>query len=184
MKVRELQLPGLLLIEPDVYRDDRGLFLEVFRAGRYAEIGVEASFVQINQSTSRRGTLRGIHFQRHFPQGKIVCATYGTVFDVVVDLRPGSPTYGRHVTHTLDDAHHHQLWIPPGCAHGFCVISERADFLYACTEIYRPDDEGGVRWDDPELGISWPVHDPILSGKDRSLPLLRDLTAADLPQPA
>jgi dTDP-4-dehydrorhamnose 3,5-epimerase len=173
--VTELPIPGLLLIEPKVFHDDRGFFLETFRAERYAEIGVDVSFVQINQSRSRRHTLRGLHFQRRHPQGKLVRVSQGAVYDVVVDLRAGSETFGQQFGMILDDVDHRQLWIPPGFAHGFCVISEQADFLYACTEVYRPDDEGGIRWDDPDLGIDWPISDPILSDKDRSLPLLKEL---------
>jgi dTDP-4-dehydrorhamnose 3,5-epimerase len=173
--VTELHLPGVLLIEPRVYHDERGFFLETFHAERYREAGVEADFVQLNHSRSRQGTLRGLHFQREHPQGKLVRVSHGAVYDVVVDLRPGSGTFGEHCAVTLDDVDHRQLWIPPGFAHGFCVISEQADFLYACTEIYRPGDEGGIRWDDPDLSIPWPIETPILSDKDRKLPRMKEI---------
>jgi dTDP-4-dehydrorhamnose 3,5-epimerase len=137
--------------------------------------------VQDNHSRSRRGTLRGLHFQRRYPQGKLVECVRGAVFDVVVDLRNSSPTFGRSYAITLSDEDHRQLWIPPGLAHGFCVLSDEADFLYKCTDYYRPDDEGGVAWDDPDLAVAWPVDDPLLSEKDRRLPRLRDLEPNDLP---
>ena len=137
--------------------------------------------MQDNHSRSRRGTLRGLHFQRRHPQGKLVACARGSIYDVVVDLRAGSPTFGRSYGVTLSDEDHRQLWIPPGLAHGFCVLSDEADFLYKCTDYYRPDDEGGIAWDDPDLGIAWPVEAPLLSEKDRRLPRLRDLGPEDLP---
>ena len=183
MIVRETRLPGLRLIEPTVYGDDRGFFLERFHAERYREaLGLEVDFVKDNHSRSQRGTLRGLHFQVRHPQGKLVECARGAVYDVAVDVRPDSPTFGQWHGVELSDENHWQLWIPPGFAHGFCVLSDEADFLYKCTEVYQPEDEGGIAWDDPALGITWPLPNPILSDKDRQLPRLCDLTPADLPQ--
>lgn len=182
MTVHETALPGLLIVEPRVFDDERGFFLERYHAGRYAEAGIEATFVQDNHSRSRRGALRGLHFQRRHPQGKLVEVARGRIWDVAVDLRPNSPTFGEWEGVDLSDETHRQLWVPPGFAHGFCVLSDVADVLYKCTDVYRPDDEGGVRWDDPDLGVDWPLQaNPLLSDKDRALPLLADLDAADLP---
>lgn len=175
-------VPGVLLIEPVVYRDDRGFFVEAYRRERYEASGIRADFVQHNHSRSVRGVLRGLHFQKAHGQGKLVRVSSGTVFDVALDLRPGSETFGQHVTALLSDRNHHQLWIPAGIAHGFCVLSDEADFLYSVTDVYRPDDEGGVIWNDPDLGIEWPIDDPILSPRDHALPRLRDLSPDDLPQ--
>lgn len=181
MTVRDTSIPGVLVVEPRVFGDGRGFFLERYHAGRYAEAGIDARFVQDNHSRSRRGTLRGLHFQRARPQGKLVEAARGRIWDVVVDLRSGSPTFGRWEGHDLDDEACRQLWVPPGLAHGFCVLSDEADVLYKCTDVYRPDDEGGVAWDDPDLGIGWPVERPVLSDKDRGLRPLSALQPSDLP---
>jgi dTDP-4-dehydrorhamnose 3,5-epimerase len=181
LTIHETPIPGVLLVEPRVFSDDRGFFLERYHAARYRAHGVAAGFVQDNHSRSRRGVLRGLHFQRRHPQGKLVACVRGAVYDVVVDLRRGSPTYGRWAGVTLSDADHRQLWVPPGLAHGFCVVSDEADVLYKCTDYYRPDDEGGLAWDDPDLGVVWPVAAPLLSEKDRRLPRLRDLDPDDLP---
>ncbi|MEM1116189.1 MAG: dTDP-4-dehydrorhamnose 3,5-epimerase [Bacteroidota bacterium] len=184
MTVRPTSLPGVLLIEPRVFGDARGFFLERFHAGRYAEAGVPAAFVQDNHSRSRLGVLRGLHFQREHPQGKLVEVARGQIWDVVVDLRAGSPAFGQWEAFTLDDEACHQLWVPPGFAHGFCVLSDTADVLYKCTDVYRPDDEGGIAWDDPDLGIDWPDLDRTLSDKDRALPRLGALGPEGLPQVA
>lgn len=182
MTVRETSLPGVLVVEPRVFGDARGFFVERYQAGRYAEAGIPATFVQDNHSRSTRGTLRGLHFQRCHPQGKLVEAIRGRIWDIAVDVRPGSPTFGQWEGVTLTEDSHRQLWVPPGFAHGFCVLSDEADVLYKCTDVYRPDDEGGVRWDDPDLGIEWPLDEaPLLSVKDRSLPSLADLADAGLP---
>lgn len=182
MTVRETTLPGVLVVEPRVFGDARGFFLERYHAERYAEAGISAAFVQDNHSRSSRGTLRGLHFQRRHPQGKLVEAVRGRIWDVAVDLRPGSPTFGQWEGVTLTEDSHRQLWVPPGFAHGFCVLSDEADVLYKCTDVYRPDDESGVRWDDPDLGIEWPLDEtPLLSAKDHALPLLADLAEAGLP---
>jgi len=176
-------LPGLLIIEPDVFGDERGFFLETWNAERYRKAGFpDVRFVQDNHSRSSRGVLRGLHFQRQHPQGKLVSVAAGAVFDIAVDLRPNSPTFGQWFGMELNDENHRQLWIPPGFAHGFCVLSEHADFQYKCTEFYHPDDEGGIRWNDPELGIEWPIETPILSTRDQALPTLHELTPSDLPQ--
>lgn len=175
MKVERLALPEVLLIEPDAYPDDRGLFFETFHQPRYAEIGLTEPFVQDNQSSSVGGVLRGLHAQLVTPQGKLVRALSGEVFDVAVDIRPGSPTFGRWTSATLSGENRLQIWIPPGFAHGFCVLSAAADVAYKCTRLYDPKDEIGVRWDDPELAIEWPIEAPLISSKDRQLPTLAEL---------
>lgn len=172
MKVAPTSLPGVLLIEARVFGDERGRFWESWRAERYAEAGIPGPFVQDNVSVSARGVLRGLHFQDPRPQGKLVSALEGAVWDVAVDLRPGSPHFKRWVGVELRGGDGRQLWIPPGFAHGFCVLSESAVFAYKCTEVYVPEADGGVRWDDPEIGVEWPVKDPVLSAKDASLPTL------------
>lgn len=178
MKVRETALPGVLVIEPVVHGDERGFFLETFREDRYAGIlDIDLAFVQDNHSRSRRGVLRGLHAQLEHPQGKLVRAARGEVFDVAVDIDPASATYGRWVGVTLSDSNHRQLWIPPGYAHGFLVLSEIADFEYKCTDYYHADDEIGVLWNDPDIGIEWPLEEPVLSAKDSALPSLRELRA-------
>lgn len=179
MEVMATALPGVLLIRPRVFGDGRGFFMETFSARRYREVaGIDLPFVQDNHSRSRRRVLRGLHFQRTRPQGKLVSVSRGSVFDVAVDIDPASPTCGQHVGVELSDANHLQLWIPPGYAHGFCVLSEEADFLYKCTDYYQPEDEGGLAWDCPRIAIDWPVQAPELSARDRAYPgldqLLRD----------
>lgn len=178
MEVMTTALPGVLLIKPRVFGDARGFFLETFSAERYRAAGIASPFVQDNLSRSQRGVLRGLHFQRTRPQGKLVSVTRGAVFDVVVDIDPESPTCGRHVAVELSDGNHHQLWIPPGYAHGFCVLSDEADFFYKCTAYYDPADEGGLAWNCPRLGIDWPVREPALSAKDRNYPTLDQLHGA------
>jgi len=176
MKVITTQLPGVVLIEPKVFGDARGFFLETFNAQRYAEMaGIEAIFVQDNQSFSAQGVLRGLHFQRQYPQGKLVYVTSGSVFDVAVDIRKDSPTFKQWVGVTLTAENHQQFYVPPGFAHGFCVLSETAHFHYKCTEYYHPEDEGSLRWNDPEVQIEWPIDNPLLSTKDANAPLLCDL---------
>lgn len=176
MEVMATALPGVLLIRPRVFGDERGFFLETFSAERYRQVaGIEQPFVQDNHSRSRRGVLRGLHFQRTRPQGKLVGVARGSVFDVAVDIDPASPTCGHHVGVELSDANHLQLWIPPGYAHGFCVLSEVADFVYKCTDYYRPDDESGLAWNCPRLGIPWPIDVPLLSAKDQGYPGLDQL---------
>lgn len=168
MQVQTTPLNGLLVIEPKVFGDARGCFLETFHAQRYRAAGVESEFVQDNLSRSGRGTLRGLHYQRQFPQGKLVSVSFGSVFDVAVDLRRHSPTFGQWHAAELSDTNRRQMFIPPGFAHGFCVLSETADFAYKCTDYYRPDDERTLLWNDPAVGIAWPDIEPrILSDKDR-----------------
>ena len=181
MIVKETTLPGVLLIEPRVFNDARGVFWETYHAQRYADAGIPATFVQDNASRSVRGTLRGLHYQLRRPQGKLVWVSWGQVFDVVVDIRRGSPHFGWWFGLTLRGDHPQQLYIPPGFAHGFCVVSESADFAYKCTEFYAPEDERGVLWNDPGIGIEWPIAEPLLSAKDRSYHRLNDVAGDDLP---
>ncbi|EMG36460.1 dTDP-4-dehydrorhamnose 3,5-epimerase [Desulfocurvibacter africanus PCS] len=175
MEVVRTDIEGVLLIKPKAFGDHRGFFLETFQAQRYAQAGIDLPFVQDNLSRSRQGILRGLHFQRSHPQGKLVSVTRGRVFDVAVDIRPDSLTFGKWYGAVLDDENHHQLWVAPGLAHGFCVMSETADFTYKCTDYYHPEDEGCLRWNDPDIGIDWPVDNPTLSDKDAKAPSLREL---------
>ena len=165
----------MLIIEPKAFGDHRGFFLETFQVERYREAGITLPFVQDNHSRSQRGVLRGLHFQKTRPQGKLVSVSRGAVYDVAVDIDPASATYGQFVGVELNDDNHRQLWIPPGYAHGFCVLSEVADFQYKCTDFYFPADEGGLLWNDPDVGIPWPITEPQLSAKDVNNPRLRDL---------
>ncbi|BCO32019.1 dTDP-4-dehydrorhamnose 3,5-epimerase [Thiohalobacter sp. COW1] len=180
MKITPTAIPEVLLIEPDVYGDARGFFMESWHATKYAEQGLDATFVQDNHSRSRRGVLRGLHYQLEVPQGKLVRVTAGSVFDVAVDIRKGSPTFGQWVGYELTGENFRQLYVPPGFAHGFCVLSESADFLYKCTDFYAPETEHGIRWDDPDIGIDWPGGDFQISDKDANNKLLRDM-GAELP---
>ena len=172
MKVTPTELPEVLLIEPRVHGDSRGFFYESFQVSRYADAGIQGTFVQDNLSRSAKGTLRGLHFQEPRAQGKLVQVLRGTVFDVAVDVRKGSPRFGRWVGVELCESSPRQLWIPPGFAHGFCVLSESADFFYKCTEVYVPEAERAIAWNDPQIGIRWPVSEPLLSNKDRAAPML------------
>ena len=176
MRVIETILPGVLILEPQVHGDHRGFFQESWRADTYSNIGIPP-FVQDNHSRSSKGVLRGLHSQRSRPQGKLVRVSRGVVFDVAVDINPHSATFGKHVGVELSDANHRQFYVPPGYAHGFCVLSDDADFLYKCTEYYQPGDEIGVLWNDPAIGIHWPVSNPLLSAKDEALPTLAALAA-------
>lgn len=174
MKVHETAIPGLLLIEPKVYVDHRGFFLETYNRARYREAGVDAEFVQDNQSKSQRGTLRGLHFQVHRPQAKLIWALAGEIWDVAVDMRPDSLTRLQWVGVKLTSETKQQLYIPRGFAHGFFVLSETAEIAYKCDQHYDPKDESGLRWDDPLLGIDWPLGQvaPILNARDDGWPLL------------
>ncbi len=168
MKIVPTPLEGCVIVEPDVFGDSRGFFMETYRKPRYVEAGLEIEFVQDNYSRSRQGTLRGLHYQLSQPQGKLVQVVQGSVYDVAVDLRKWSPTFGQWFAAELTEENHRQLYMPPGFAHGFYVQSETADFFYKCTEIYNPEDERVLLWNDPELKIEWPLLDaPILSEKDR-----------------
>jgi dTDP-4-dehydrorhamnose 3,5-epimerase len=165
--VIETAIPGVLIIQPKIFGDARGFFLETFQAKRYADIGIVRPFVQDNLSRSVRGTLRGLHFQHPKEQGKLVTVLRGAVRDVVVDVRIGSPTFGKHVAVDLDDENRHQLFVPRGFAHGFVARSDSADFFYKCDELYSPADEKVLRWNDPTLEIDWGIDDPILSARDQ-----------------
>lgn len=180
MKVTSTELSGVLIIEPKVFCDSRGFFFETFQAERYAEYGMQLAFVQDNSSRSCKGVLRGLHYQLPYAQGKLVWVTRGQVFDVFVDIRYNSPTFGKWQSIILDAEEPRQIYIPPGFAHGFCVLSDEADFHYKCTDYYTPATEKGVRWDDPELNISWPVANPVLSPKDMAYPKLRDIAKEEL----
>jgi len=168
-------LPGLRQIEPTVHTDERGFFLEGYQRDRYREAGVDVEFVQDNHSGSQEGTLRGLHFQHPHSQGKLVWATAGDVFDVVVDVRVGSPGFGRWYGTTLAADTHRQLYIPPGFAHGFMVVSEWAEFTYKCTDFYHPECDNTLLWNDPEVGVEWPACEPVLSDKDRNGRTLQQL---------
>ena len=174
MQIIETRLPGLVIIEPKVFGDARGFFVETWNAPRYQSAGIDLGFVQDNLSFSQRGTLRGLHYQNPDPQGKLVSVLQGEVFDVAVDIRLGSPTFGQWVSVLLSADNKRQFYIPPGFAHGFCVTSETALFAYKCTATYNPQADGGVLWSDPDLGIDWPVDRPVLSDKDQRAPRLKD----------
>jgi dTDP-4-dehydrorhamnose 3,5-epimerase len=179
--VRSSVLPEIMIIEPDIFRDDRGHFLETYQAQRYLEHGIPASLVQDNLVYSTRGVLRGLHYQLGRPQGKLVWVVQGEVFDVAVDIRQGSPTFGKWTGATLSSDKYPQVYIPGGFAHGYCVSSEIAIVAYKCTDYYVPKEERGIKWNDPSLGIKWPVDEPILSDKDATHPTLESLPAEELP---
>jgi dTDP-4-dehydrorhamnose 3,5-epimerase len=176
MKVLETELPGVLLLEPKVFGDERGFFMETFHAGRYERFGIFGPFVQDNYSRSVKETLRGLHFQEPQAQGKLVQVLTGEVYDVAVDVRRGSPTFAKWVGVHLSASNRRQLWVPPGFAHGFCVLSASADFFYKCTQPYSPETERAIAWNDPELAIRWPVKAPLLSPKDAAAPQLSAAT--------
>jgi len=173
VKVQPTLLPGVLIIEPRVFKDERGFFLESFQQQRYQKIGIKQPFVQDNRSRSRQGVLRGLHFQRCRPQGKLVSVSYGKIWDVAVDIDPTSPYFTQYVAVELSDSNHRQFWLPPGYAHGFCVLSDWADVHYRCTDYYQPEDESGLIWNDAQLAIDWPIKQPILSERDKNLPSLK-----------
>jgi dTDP-4-dehydrorhamnose 3,5-epimerase len=168
-------IPDVILVEPDVFKDERGFFLETYHERKYAEGGIAGPFVQDNHSRSVQGTLRGLHAQVRRPQGKLVRAVEGEMFDVAVDVRRRSPTFGRWVGVRLSGDNFRQLYVPPGFAHGFCVVSAVVHVEYKCTAFYDPADEVSIAWDDADIGIQWPLRDPIVSPKDREAPRLRDL---------
>jgi dTDP-4-dehydrorhamnose 3,5-epimerase len=171
------KIPGLVVIEPQVFSDDRGFFLESYNQKLFADNGVDVAFIQDNHSHSSQNVLRGLHFQRPpFAQAKLIRVVSGEVFDVAVDLRPGSPTFGQSESVTLSADNHKMFFIPVGFAHGFCVLSETADFLYKCTNFYSKESEGGIIWNDPDLKITWPVTNPLLSAKDQSWPDFKSQT--------
>jgi dTDP-4-dehydrorhamnose 3,5-epimerase len=178
----ETSLPGVLILEPRVFSDDRGFFFESYNLRRFEELGVNARFVQDNHSRSVRGTLRGLHYQCRHPQAKLCRVVQGEVLDVAVDIRRGSPTFGKWVSVVLSAENKRQIYLPPGFAHGFAVLSETAEFLYKCDDFYRPDDEFGIAWDDPEIGIEWGVNAPLLSAKDARNPALSAAPPEHLPE--
>jgi dTDP-4-dehydrorhamnose 3,5-epimerase len=186
MNVFHTELPGVLIIEPKVFGDPRGFFCETYQQDRYAARGITGPFVQDNLSRSARGVLRGLHFQHPKSQGKLVTVLHGSVLDVAVDIRLGSPTFGQHVAVELNEENPRQLWVPRGFAHGFLVLSDLADFFYKCDEYYSPSDEIVVRWNDPAIGIDWGIDAPTLSARDAAAPLLaeiRALPAYEKPRP-
>ena len=181
MNIREMGLPGVLLIEPEVFGDPRGYFMETFHARRYRDAGIGETFVQDNLSQSGAGILRGLHFQHPHGQGKLAQVLQGMAYDVVVDVRAGSPTFGRWVAETLSADNMLQIYAPPGFAHGFCAVQAPVLFTYKVTEFYAPADEVSVLWNDPDLAIPWPVAEPVLNDKDKNAPRLRDIPAVRLP---
>ena len=173
----ETEIPGVVVIEPQVFGDDRGYFMETYQKDQFAAAGIDKEFVQDNQSASKKGVLRGLHFQKQYPQGKLVRAVRGTVFDVAVDLRTGSETYGKWFGVVLSAENKKQFYIPEGFAHGFLVLSDEAEFAYKCTDFYHPGDEGGMAWNDPEIGVEWPIEEGmelIISEKDQKWGGFRD----------
>ena len=180
MKVIATAIPEVLVVEPTVFGDERGFFMETWQRRKFAELGIDFDFVQDNHSRSVRGTLRGLHYQLRQPQGKLVRVTEGEVFDVAVDIRRSSPTFGRWVGEMLTGQNKRMLWVPPGFAHGFYVTSPAAEFLYKCTDYYAPEHERSIRWDDPDLEISWPLRgEPLVSAKDREGIKLADAECFD-----
>lgn len=176
MQIIETAIPDVKIIQPKVFGDERGFFIETFEKNRYREmLGIDSDFVQDNHSRSQKGVLRGLHFQTENPQGKLVRCVRGEVFDVAVDIRPGSPTFGKWAGVLLNEDNKTQFWIPPGLAHGFAVLSETADFEYKCTDFYNPEAEGCLIWNDPAVGIEWPLQNPLLSAKDRQGKTLEEL---------
>jgi dTDP-4-dehydrorhamnose 3,5-epimerase len=181
MKISQISLEGVFIIEPDVFSDERGFFLETYNQKRYQEFDIPSTFVQDNLSFSVKNTLRGLHYQIKKPQAKLVQVVAGEVFDVAVDLRPDSATFGKWAGIHLSAKYRQQVFIPKGFAHGFCVLSDSAVFTYKCSNFYDPDSEKGILWSDPDLNIDWPVKDPIISQKDQNLPRLSEIQPQSLP---
>ena len=181
MKVIETALPGALILEPQVFGDARGFFYESYNKGKWQEAGIQADFIQTNVSRSAKGVLRGLHYQWPNPQGKLVSVLEGEVYDVAVDIRRGSPTFGQSFGVMLTAENHRHFWVPEGFAHGFCVLSEFATFTYQCTALYDAKADAGIRWNDADLGIDWPLSAPLLSDKDGKTPLLKDVVPEQLP---
>lgn len=175
MKVEKTNLPGVVIVTPKVHGDERGFFMETFNQATFGNLGLPDSFVQDNHSRSSYGVLRGLHFQYPQWQGKLVRVLNGEVFDVAVDVRADSPSFGQWVGVTLSAENKQQLYIPSGYAHGFCVTSDMADVVYKCTSLYKPDDDVGIRWDDPDVNVEWPIENPVVSAKDQAAGRLRDL---------
>jgi len=181
MKVLPTKLAEVYIIEPQAFYDNRGFFLETYHQRRYAETEINCNFIQDNLSRSLRGTLRGLHYQLEYAQAKLIQVIKGVVFDVVVDIRRGSPSFGQWVGVNLSEENKRQLFVPEGFAHGFCVLSEAADVVYKCSDFYVPEDEGGILWSDPDLAIDWPISEPLISAKDSRLPRLADVPPERLP---
>lgn len=175
MKIIKTELDGVLVLEPTIYNDNRGFFIESYNKKILKEIGLDFDFVQDNHSRSTKDVLRGLHFQKNHPQGKLVRCVRGSVFDVAVDVNKESPNFGKYFSIELNDINNRMLWIAPGYAHGFCVLSEVADFNYKCTEYYYPNDQAGILWSDNDIGINWPTSNPIISEKDKNYPSLKDI---------
>ncbi|MFQ6611971.1 MAG: dTDP-4-dehydrorhamnose 3,5-epimerase [Fidelibacterota bacterium] len=182
MKLEQTRIPGILLLHPDLHADERGYFYEIYKASHFSKMGLPDHFIQDNQALSRKGVLRGLHYQLHQAQGKLVRVVEGTVFDVAVDIRKNSPTFGEWIGFELSADNHLQVFIPEGFAHGYFVMSPTAVFQYKCTREYTPEDEYGLNWNDPELAIEWPVGNKIVSPKDSALPTLAEINKAFLPQ--
>ena len=181
MNVLESSLKGVMIIKPDVFQDNRGFFMETYQKDKYEKSDLKTVFVQDNLSYSSRGTLRGLHYQHPYPQAKLVQAIKGEIYDVAVDIRIGSSTFGQWAGVRLSDENRLQLYVPEGFAHGFCVLSNTASVIYKCSDFYTPHCEGGIVWCDPDLGIEWPLRDPLLSKKDGGYPLLKEISAERLP---
>jgi dTDP-4-dehydrorhamnose 3,5-epimerase len=181
MKISETNIAGVLIVEPKLYQDPRGFFMETYHRARYPELGVQEEFCQDNLSSSCRDTLRGLHYQYPHAQAKLVQVLQGEIVDVAVDIRRGSPTFGQSVAVALSEGNRLQLFIPRGFAHGFCVLSQTVLFSYKCSDFYAPDCDRGIFWSDPDLAIDWPIRNPLLSGKDASLPRLEDIPPDCLP---
>jgi dTDP-4-dehydrorhamnose 3,5-epimerase len=182
MKRIETSLPGVCLIEPSVFEDERGFFFESYHEIKFAEIGIKDRFVQDNHAKSIKGTLRGLHYQISHPQAKLCRVIGGEVLDVVVDIRPGSPHFAKWESAILSEQNRRMMYVPPGFAHGYLVLSKTAEFLYKCSDFYRPEYERGIAWNDPLIGINWDIKMPILSDKDRRNPLLSNVPPSDLPK--
>jgi len=182
MNITKTKLPGVLILEPKVFPDDRGYFLETWNSTRYEQAGIPGPFVQDNISFSKKGILRGLHFQYPQSQGKLIQVLSGEVMDIVVDIRVGSSTFGQWIGEALSESNHKQIYVPPGFAHGYCVTSETALFSYKCTDFYNPATEHGIIWNDPDIGIEWPIEHPALSPKDKAYPRLKDFEPENLPQ--
>jgi dTDP-4-dehydrorhamnose 3,5-epimerase len=181
MNIITTSIEGVLIIEPDVFEDNRGFFMETYNRNRYVTCGINTVFVQDNLSYSVQGVVRGLHYQIKNSQAKLIQVIFGNIFDVAVDIRPDSPTFGKWVGSHISDRNRRQLFIPQGFAHGFCVLSKNAYFLYKCSELFAPDDEAGILWSDPDIGIDWPVENPIISEKDKQYPRLSEIHPDRLP---
>jgi len=175
MKIETTNIPGVIVLTPRVFGDERGFFLESYNKMVFQQAGIKSDFVQDNHSSSSQGVIRGLHYQKKYPQGKLIRVIHGEVLDVIVDIRRGSPTFSKWTSIQITAANKKQVWIPPGLAHGFSVLSTTAEFIYKVTDYYHPEDEAGIRWDDPQLNIDWQVQNPQLSEKDAKLPLLADV---------